>query len=181
MVTPEAMDIAYVSVKNKTIDNALYKQSGNSTHFVRPLSDFRLLESSETITIGSNQCLTIIDKNDATNEYLIRYYFNNGANENQDVQTVNLAPEPNHTFHYYKEVVDVNSDIKSIPTTVSLGYIEGENDEELYYGLIECGEPLNDYGYALCKVNQSIVDIQFSDMDVDPNTKSMARNIKNVQ
>lgn len=174
------MDIAYVSIKNKTIDNALYKQGANGPHFLRPLTDFILLESETTLTVGQNQCLTVIDENSTTNEYILRYYFN--SNTEQNDRAVTLTPAENHTIHYYKEAVDVNSDIQSIPTTVSLGYLEGEDENELFYSLIDFGEPANDnVGVGFCKVNQSLFDIVFSDMDVDPNTKSMARNIKNVK
>jgi hypothetical protein len=176
VVTPETLDIAYVSIKAKTVDSVVYQQGSGQLPFLRPISDFTLLESSTSINVGSEQCLTVVDKNDTNGNYMLRYYFNTGV---EGTRAVELNTASNHTIHYYKEQVTQDSDIRSIPNSVSFGYVEGEPDHESYYVLVEIDNPSNDTSnYISCQVSQALVDFDFSDMDVDPNTKSMARNIK---
>ena len=146
----------------KTVDD----QQG---YYAIPLSDFTLVEQTTTLTdLTQNGCVIIFDENETNNNCTVRYYYWTETAP----QSIQITHAQNHTTHYI--IKNIDGDFTEVSNILHFGTITEENENDnvniTFTSLMNITNPAGEgAGVLNFNIKETVVLIDFEDMDVDPN------------
>lgn len=138
---------------------------GETGYYAIPLSDFTLVEQTTNLTeLSQNGCVIIFDENETNNNCTVRYYYWTETAP----ESINITHAQNHTTHYI--IKNIDGDFTEVSNILHFGNLIEENENITFNSLMNITNPAGESAGVLnFNIKESVVFVDFEDMDVDPN------------